>query len=71
MTTVEFDIDREIEEIEHEIHQHPQLTDKQIEDIRAMYEHIRGACESDDYEKARRTKALCVGIISEGPPAPE
>lgn len=71
MSTESFDVEREIGAVEAAIRERPELTDEQLEDIRTLCERIRGLCESRNYEEARRTKALCMSIITRGPPAPE
>jgi hypothetical protein len=71
MGTKEFDAEREIESIQAQIRQQPQLSDKQLADVRTMCERIRSFCRSGKHEEARRTKALCMSVISQGSPVPE
>lgn len=71
MGAPEPDPEIEIEQIEAELQQRPQLTDRQIDDIRAMCERIRSLCRARRFAEARRTKVLCMNIMSQGAPVPE
>lgn len=71
MQSTELDPESEIEQIEGEIRQRPQLTDKQLEDIRELCERIRSACDAGHYGEARRIKGLCMSVIAQGSPVPE
>ena len=70
-TENESDVERTIQQIEIEIAKQPRLTEQQQGDIRAMYGRIRRAFASGDHDEARRAKALCMKVISQGPPAIE